>query len=54
MTKEEIESLRAKLNNPDYINKACFEIGTRFTEVWEKTGYSTAKEKFEKGVKNNG
>lgn len=39
MTKERLEALRAKLNDPEYINKACSDIGTRFTNVWEESGY---------------
>lgn len=34
MTKERLETLRAKLNDPEYINKACSEIGTRFSDIW--------------------
>lgn len=39
MTKERLEALRAKLNDPEYINKACSELGTRFTNVWGESGY---------------
>lgn len=39
MTKEQIEALRAKLDNPDYIKEACADIGSRLCHEWEKEGY---------------
>lgn len=48
MTKDEIAALRAKLKNPDYINKTCADIGSRLTDVWSKTGYEKIKIKEKK------
>jgi hypothetical protein len=39
MTKKQIEALRAKLENPDYIKEACADIGSRLAHEWEKIGY---------------
>lgn len=39
MTKERLEELRAKLDNPEYMNKACSEIGTRLAEAWSETNF---------------
>lgn len=44
MTKERLEELRKKLNDSEYINKACADIGSRLCHEWEKTGFSTTRE----------
>lgn len=40
MTKEEIAAIRAKLENPYYINKACDSIAEGIADGWQKIGYS--------------
>lgn len=39
MTKEEIALIRAKLENPAYIKKACDSIAGRIADGWQKVGY---------------
>ena len=39
MTKEEIAAIRAKLENPAYINKACDSVAGRIAAGWQKIGY---------------
>jgi hypothetical protein len=46
MTKERIAELRAKFENPEYINKACSDIGSRLADVWSENDYAL------KNVKN--
>lgn len=48
MDEKRLAELRAKLNNPEYINKACSEIGTRFTNVWEESGFKKPKTDLER------
>lgn len=53
MTKEEIEAIRAKLENPAYIKKTCDSVADRIADGWQKIGYPAPPPKVSKQQKRN-
>jgi hypothetical protein len=53
VTKEEIAAIRAKLENPAYLKKACDSVAGRIADGWQKIGYPAPPMKVSKQQKRN-